>query len=82
MKMFDSGTLPIEIPAFQRAQLRSEMLRIMVVIAAVLALLLLQATRMLILHAQEDRMHLAVQSVLALSLILYELFVLRSAQRG
>ena len=82
MKMFDSGSLPIEIPAFQRAQLRSEMLRIMVVIAAVLALLLLQATRMLILHAQEDRMLLAVQSVLALSLILYELFVLRSAQRA
>src|SRR5215831_16126028 len=80
--MFGFDSLPIETPAFQQAQLRSEMVRIMVVIAAVVALLFLQAVRMLVLHAKEDRMHLAVQTTLALLLVLYELFVLRSAKRA
>jgi len=82
MKMFGSDSLQVETPAFEREQLRSERLRIMVVIAAVLALLLLQAVRMLVLHAQEDRTHLGAQAILVLLLVFYELFALRSIKRA
>jgi serine phosphatase RsbU (regulator of sigma subunit) len=82
MKMFGSYSRQIETPAFERAQLRSEVLRVTVVIAAVVALLLLQGVRMIALHAKEDRAHLAVQSGLVLLLVLYELFVLHRTKRA
>jgi serine phosphatase RsbU (regulator of sigma subunit) len=84
MKTFGSHGLEVETAAFYRAQLRSEMFRVVVVIGAVLAILLLQAVRILFLrsHAHEDSMRLAAQLVLGGSLVLYELFALGSTKRA
>ena len=82
MELPDSHGLEFEAAAFTRAQLRSETFRIVVVISAVLAIILLHALRMLLLYTHEDRMRLAVQFTLAMSLILFELLCLRRTRRA
>ena len=72
----------IDSAAFRRAQLKSEKLRIVTVIAAVLGVILIHGVRMLLLHTHEDRSHLAVQFIFVAALVLYELMVLRNVRRA
>lgn len=48
----------VESDAFRIAQLNSDRIRIICVLAPVLLIVVLQSARMLVLHAHEDRMHL------------------------
>jgi serine phosphatase RsbU (regulator of sigma subunit) len=73
--------LQIESGAFRQAQLKSERLRILVVLSAVLATLLLRVGRMLVLHAHEDRGHLLAIAMLVSFFVFYELAMLRALNR-
>lgn len=77
-----ASALRIDSVAFRRAQLKSERLRIVIIIAAVLGVIVIHAARMLLLHAHEDRFHLAAQFVFVAALVLYELLVLRSVRKA
>lgn len=80
--MTAAAVLRIDSVAFRRAQLKSEKLRILITIAAVLGVILIHAVRMLLLHTPEDRFHLAAQLVFVTALVLYELLVLGSVRRS
>lgn len=72
----------IDSLAFRRAQLKSERIRIVTIIAAVLAVILTHAVRMSLLHAHEDRFHLASQLAFVTALVVYELLILRSVREA
>ena len=73
----ESPTAPqIESVAFRQAQLKSERFRIMVVVAAVLAIVAFQTIRMSVLHAHEDRAHLLAKVVFVALFLMYEMVML------
>ena len=73
----DSRTEPqVESAAFRQAQLKSERFRILVVLSAVVAILLLRSIRMLILHAHEHRKHFFAKLLFVAFFVLYELAML------
>lgn len=72
----------IDSVAFRKAQLKSEMFRVMVVVVAVVVILLVQSVRMLALHAHEDRAHLLAKAVFASVFIVYELLMLTAIKRA
>jgi serine phosphatase RsbU (regulator of sigma subunit) len=72
----------VQSTAFRQAQLKSEQVRIKVVLAAVLTTLLLHALRMAAHHAHEDRAHLLAKVVFVAAFVLYEAFMLRTLRRA
>jgi len=72
----------IQSAAFRHAQLKSELVRGIVVVAAVLTILLLQTARMLALHAHEDRAHLFAKLIFVAFFVLYEVVVLYAVRRA
>lgn len=83
MKKNESPREPqIELGAFLQTQLKSERIRVLVLLLSVLAVFLLSTIRALALHAHEDRGHLLVKVVFLCFFVLYEVAMLRAVNRA
>jgi hypothetical protein len=72
----------IELSGFRQAQLKSERIRILVALFAVLAILLLHVIRMFVLNAQQHRGHLLANVAFGGLFVLYELAMLRAVKHA